>query len=76
MKFELVNKRTNEIVDSSDLESGVGVSGARTFFKGIKKLPGKQFDELFSVRVGSSKKRPILGQYKWWKEEPTKFDEF
>ena len=37
MKFNLVNKRTKEIISTVDLSHDIGVSGARTYFIGIKK---------------------------------------
>ena len=74
MKYELVNKTTNEVVDTKDL-SDIWLNGARTFFKEQKQLEGKSFDELFEVR---QKKEPELNRrtYKWWKEESTKLEEF
>ena len=38
MKYVLVNK-FDEIVDTVDLAGGVGVTGATTYFQGMKKLP-------------------------------------
>ena len=43
MKYVLVNKSTDEIIDRVDLGSNVGVSGATTYFKGTKKLPKDPF---------------------------------
>ena len=42
MKYVLVNKSTDEIIDRVDLGSNVGVSGATTYFKGTKKLPNDE----------------------------------
>ena len=48
MKFVLVNKY-DEIVSRVDL-GDVGVSGAKTYFKGVKKMPeDKDFDKLWRV---------------------------
>ena len=48
MKFVLVNKY-DEIVSRVDLGE-VGVNGAKTYFKGVKKLPeDKDFDKLWKV---------------------------
>ena len=44
MKYTLHNKKTNEVIDTVDLASNVGLSGARTYFLGIKRLPKKDFD--------------------------------
>ena len=73
MKYELVNKTTNEVVDTKDL-SDIWLNGARTFFKEQKRLSDESFDELFKVR---QKKEPTLNRrtYKWWKEESTKLED-
>ena len=34
MKYVLVNKSTDEIIDRVDLAGDVGISGATTYFKG------------------------------------------
>ncbi len=72
MKYELVNKRTNEVIDTKDL-SDIWLSGARTFFKLQKKLEGDAFDELYEVR---EKSQPMLNTrtYKWWKDESPNLD--
>ena len=43
MKWVLVNNM-DEIVDTCEIASGVGISGAKTYFMGIKRLKGKEFD--------------------------------
>ena len=48
MKFYLVDKYDN-INTTGVLDSGVGLSGARTYFLGIKKLDEKKFDKLWRV---------------------------
>ena len=70
MKFELVNKTTEEVVDTVDL-ANVGKSGAKTLFMHRKQLKEEQFDKLFSV-----KDHPYVGRYDWWKEESTQLDDF
>mgnify|MGYP000580801059 FL=1 len=74
MKYELVNKTTDEVVDTKDL-SDIWLNGARTFFKEQKRLNDKNFDELFEVR---ERKNPKLNRrtYKWWEEESTKLEDF
>ena len=48
MKFVLVNKY-DEIVSRVDL-GDVGLNGAKTYFKGMKKMPDdKDFDKLWKV---------------------------
>jgi len=69
MKFNLVNKRTKEIISTVDLSDDIGVSGARTYFIGIKKLSDEKFDELWEVK-GTTYKYP-----RWWEEEKLIIDE-
>jgi ribonuclease I len=71
MKYNLVNKHTNEVVHTIDLSDEVGISGARTYFKGTKRLADKEFDKLFRVRYHEMSKNPI----KWWEEEKAITDE-
>jgi len=69
MKYVLVDKGDN-INTTVDLASEVGISGARTYFLGVKRLDKKSFDKLWKVmteneyRVRQSKK-PI----EWWIED-------
>ena len=59
MKFVLVDKYDN-IVASVNLESEVGVSGAKTYFKEFKAtLQNRQLDQR---------------KYEWWKDEETYLD--
>jgi len=69
MKYRLVDRRTKEIVTSVELGSNVGISGARTYFMGVKKLSGEKFDELWEVKGITYK------QYDWWKEDKSITDE-
>ena len=48
MKWLLVNK-FDEIVDTCEIASGVGVSGAKTYFMGRKQIEEKEFDNLWKV---------------------------
>ena len=48
MKWVLVNNM-DEIVDTCEIASEVGVSGAKTYFMGIKRLKGKKYDNLWRV---------------------------
>ena len=79
MKWVLVNNM-DEIVDTCEIASGVGVSGAKTYFMGIKRLKGKEFDKLWKVmsREKYDLQRELSDrqgkQYEWWKEEPTNPD--
>ena len=71
MKYNLVSKTTNEVVHTVDLAGGVGISGARTYFIGDKKLDPKEFDKLWEVKYYRMSKDPI----KWWIEEKAITDE-
>ena len=68
MKYTLHNKKTNEVIDTVDLASNVGLSGARTYFLGIKRLPKKDFDKIWVVRTRSP-------QDNWWKEDKQIIDD-
>ena len=48
MKYVLVDKGDN-IVNTIELASNVGVSGARTYFLGTKRIDKKEFDNLWRV---------------------------
>ena len=77
MKYVLVDKGDN-IVSTIDLASNVGLSGARTYFKGVKRIDGKSFDELWKVMTRGEydkklemglRKPSSHGQIEWWKED-------
>ena len=78
MKWVLVNN-VDEIVDTCEIASGVGVSGAKTYFMGIKRLKGKEFDKLWKVM---SKEKYNLQfkvslqnrQIEWWKDDQSYLD--
>ena len=72
MEFELVNKRTNEIIDTKSL-SDVLLNGAKTYFVRMKDMKEKEFDKLFEVKI-KKRKRQLL-PYKWWIEEKAITDE-
>ena len=79
MKFVLVNKY-DEIVSRVDLGE-VGVNGAKTYFKGMKKMPeDKDFDKLWKVmteeQYDNQFKATLQNQrkYEWWKEEESYLD--
>ncbi len=78
MKWVLVNN-VDEIVDTCEIASGVGVSGAKTYFMGIKRLKGKEFDKLWKVM--SKEKYDIQfkvslqnRQIEWWKDDQSYLD--
>ena len=80
MKYVLVNKSTDEIIDRVDLGSNVGVSGAATYFKGTKRLPDDEdFDKLWKVmseqdyelHFKNNLQNRQMGKrkYEWWKDD-------
>lgn len=74
MKYVLVDSH-DYINTKVDLASDVGVTGAKTYFKGVKRMPkDEDFDKLWRVMT----EEQYLTQYKaslqnrqheWWKEE-------
>ena len=65
----------DSINTSVDLASNIGISGARTYFKGVKRIDGKSFDKLWKVMTKDEYDRLFdlshrqNKQYKWWKED-------
>ena len=83
MKFVLVNKY-DEIVSRVDLGE-VGVNGAKTYFKGLKRMSeDKDFDKLWKVMTEeqydtvfkNNRQHRQLGKrkYEWWKDEDSYLD--
>ena len=77
MKYVLVDKGDN-IITTADLASNVGISGAKTYFRGIKRIDQKEFDKLWKVmtRIDYDKKLEMglrkpssHGEIEWWKED-------
>ena len=79
MMYVLVDKYDN-IITTVDLGSNVGLSGAKTYFKGMKKLPDdKDFDKLWKVMTREQydikfKSSLQNRQIEWWKEEDSYLD--
>ena len=79
MKYVLVDKYDN-IITTVDLGSNVGLSGAKTYFKGMKKMPeDKDFDKLWKVMTEEQydtrfKSTLQNRQIEWWKEEESYLD--
>ena len=75
MKYVLVNKQ-DEIEWSQDLASNVGISGAKTYFRGIKQIDEESFDELWKVmtkseydRLYEANLRPQSSKHiRWWED--------
>ena len=57
MKFELVSKSDEEVVDVLEMHD-IDIQGAKAYFMSRKMLEEKDFDKLFKVKVNSPVKRP------------------
>ncbi len=73
MKYVLVDKYDN-IITSVDLASNVGLSGAKTYFVGIKQIDENEFDKLWKVMSEKDYDLQFKAslqnrQYKWWEED-------
>ena len=83
MKYLLVDKY-DEIVTKVDLSDDIGISGARTYFIGTKKIDEKSFDSLWRVmtedQYDTNFKNNLYNRqmdkrkYEWWKDEETYLD--
>ena len=79
MKYLLVDKYDN-IVTSVELASNVGISGAKTYFMGTKKLDEDNFNKLWKVMTENDYDLQFKAtlqdrqmgkrKYEWWKDEP------
>ena len=77
MKYVLVDKGDN-IIDTVDLASDVGLTGAKTFFIGRKQIPYENFIQLWKVytktewdNIQYAYRRPPSSDPNraWWKED-------
>ena len=83
LKYLLVDKY-DEVVTRVDLGDDIGISGARTYFIGTKKLDESSFDELWRVmteeQYDTNFKNNLQGRqlgkrkYEWWKDEDSYLD--
>ena len=84
MKFLLVDNYDN-INTTVELGSNVGISGAKTYFKGVKQMPkDEDFDKLWRVMSESEYETHFKNnlqnrqmdkmKYEWWKDEETYLD--
>lgn len=85
MKYLLINK-FDEIVDTVDLSSGVGITGATTYFQGTKRMPkDNDFEKLWKVMTEpdydlhfkNTLQNRQMGnmKYEWWKEDQEIIDD-
>ena len=74
MKYVLVDNM-DSINTTVELASEVGISGARTYFKGVKRIDGKSFDKLWKVMTeitylkGTVERTDYPGYIRWWEED-------
>ena len=74
MKYVLVDSGNN-LVHTVDLASNVGLSGARTYFCGMKRIGEKEFDKLWKVKTeaaylkGTVERTDHPGYIRWWEED-------
>ena len=74
MKYVLMDSR-DKLVHTVDLASNVGLSGARTYFLGMKQIKSKEFDKLWKVKTeaahlkGTVERTDHPGYIKWWEED-------
>ena len=81
MKYVLVN-RQDEIEWSQELASNIGISGAKTYFRGMKRIDEKSFDRLWKVMTKSdydrnyeaSLRTPSSEHIRWWEDIGEKSD--
>jgi len=80
VKYVLVDNM-DSINTLVDLASNVGLTGARTYFLGIKKLDIKEFNKLWKVMTKDKYEKLFdlsnrqNKQYEWWKEDKEITDE-
>ncbi len=84
MKYVLVDKYDN-ITTSVDLASNVGLSGARTYFVGVKQIDEEEFDKLWRVmseenyhiqfKASLQNRQMDKLKYKWWEEDKAIVDD-
>jgi hypothetical protein len=83
VKYVLVSNNSQEVVSSVELASNVGLSGAKTYFVGVKKIEEKEFNKLWKVlskkewdNIQYAYKRPPSSDPNrgWWKDESTYLD--
>jgi hypothetical protein len=80
MKYVLVDSH-DYINTKVDLASDVGVTGAKTYFKGVKRMPkDEDFDKLWRVMTEDQYQTQYTAslqnkQHEWWKEEKEIIDD-
>ena len=80
MKYVLVDSH-DYINTKVELASDVGISGATTYFKGVKRMPkDEDFNKLWRVMTEDQYLTQYTAslqdkQYEWWKEEKEIIDD-
>ncbi len=84
MKYVLVDKGDN-IITTADLASNVGLSGAKTYFLGIKNIEKKEFNKLWKVmsekeydiqfKASLQNRQMDKMKYRWWEEDKEIIDD-
>jgi hypothetical protein len=84
MKFQLVMKNTGDIITVTDRKV-FGLNEAKAYYIRMKQLKEKEFDKLYTVEEYKRPKGmpPVHKEINmssthipWWKDEPTKLDDF
>ena len=79
MKWVLINK-VDEIVGRCEIASGIGITGAKTYFMGIKQIEENEFDKLWKVMSEQQydTQRDLANrqgkQFEWWRDDQGYFD--
>jgi len=75
--------RGDNVITTVDLASNVGISGAKTYFRGIKQIDKKEFDNLWKVMTRDEydrilemglRKPSSHGQVEWWNDDDDYLD--
>ena len=77
MKYQLVDKRTGEIITVTDSKL-FGLNEAKAYYVRVKQLKEKEFDKLYVVEKNKRPKGmpPVHKEIKWWKDTSTNLDDF
>jgi len=75
MKFQLVMKKTGEIITVTDSRI-FGLNEAKAYYVRMKQLKEKEFDKLYEVEEYKRPKGmpPVHRVVKWWKDESLNMD--
>ena len=79
MEYVLIDRGAN-VISRVDLGSGVGITGAKTYFLGVKRIDEKEFDNMWRVMSENDydleHKRSLHNrQIEWWREDSEIIDD-